>query len=529
MRRWNGWGYEHKNYALPGEARNYLGDILGESRPWPEVDFDDLVRTVPPSRLPPHPLVDTDPACRLRHARGQSLPDRVALRRGTIGSWPDGVAFPADEDQVRDLLEFAARTGSRLIPYGGGTSLAGHINPPAGQQPVLTVSLERMNQLLELDEESRLATFGAGIRGPDLEAALRARGYTLGHFPQSFELSTLGGWVSTRSSGQQSLGYGRIENLFAGGRVETPAGTLELPAFPASATGPDLQQMVLGSEGRLGIITRVRVRVSPLPERESFYTIFFPDWETALQAVHNIMGQKLPLSMIRLSNGMETRVNFMLMGRPWQSALLDQLLRLRGHGPERCMMTIGLTGDRDSNRHVRGRLRTLLREYRAVWTGTLLGEGWQKNRFRLPYIRESLWNIGYAVDSIETAANWSHVREMVEELEGAVRGAFAVEGERALVFSHLSHLYAQGACIYTTCVFRGEGHYEKTLARWQHMRQAGIAAVQAHAGTLSHHHGIGLEHKPWLEQEKSPLGIRVIRGMMEQFDPDRMMNPGKLV
>ena len=274
---------------------------------------------------------------------------------------------------------------------------------------------------------------------------------------------------------------------------------------------------------------RVRVRVSPLPERESFYTIFFPDWETALQAVHNIMGQKLPLSMIRLSNGMETRVNFMLMGRPWQSALLDQLLRLRGHGPERCMMTIGLTGDRDSNRHVRGRLRTLLREYRAVWTGTLLGEGWQKNRFRLPYIRESLWNIGYAVDSIETAANWSHVREMVEELEGAVRGAFAVEGERALVFSHLSHLYAQGACIYTTCVFRGEGHYEKTLARWQHMRQAGIAAVQAHAGTLSHHHGIGLEHKPWLEQEKSPLGIRVIRGMMEQFDPDRMMNPGKLV
>ncbi|MCZ7669624.1 MAG: FAD-binding oxidoreductase [Chloroflexi bacterium] len=212
---------------------------------------------------------------RLRHARGQSLPDWVALRRGRIPAFPDGVAFPTLDVEVRDAIRYAQEVGAKLIPYGGGTSVVGHINPQAGDAPVLTINMQRLNNLRHFDATSQLATFGAGVSGPDVEAQLRARGFTLGHYPQSFGLSTLGGWVVTRSSGQQSLGYGRIEDLFAGGVMETPSGRWELLAHPASAAGPDLRHLVLGSEGRLGILTEATVRATPLPEEEAFHGLFF--------------------------------------------------------------------------------------------------------------------------------------------------------------------------------------------------------------------------------------------------------------
>src|SRR5262249_39248517 len=198
---------------------------------------------------------------------------------GRIDTAPDGVAFPESSQDVRDVLAFARGCGAAIVPYGGGTSVAGHVTPERGDVPTLTVSLARMRALMNLDEKSRLATFGAGVAGPDLESQLRAHGYTLGHFPQSFEYSTLGGWIVTRSSGQQSLRYGRIESLFAGGRIETPAGTLHIPTFPASAAGIDLREMILGSEGRAGIVTEAAVRVSALPQRESFEAIFFSNWD----------------------------------------------------------------------------------------------------------------------------------------------------------------------------------------------------------------------------------------------------------
>ena len=243
--------------------------------------FDAVVQTIADSRLPARENIDVSPATRLLHARGQSLPDWFALRFGRVSRVPDGVAFPESAEEVRELLTYARDAGACVIPYGGGTSVVGHINPPPDdvEQPALTVSLARMRRLLDLDESSRLATFGAGVTGPDLESQLRVRGYTLGHFPQSFEYSTLGGWIVTRSSGQQSLAYGRIERLFAGGRIETPAGTLRIPTVPASAAGLDIRELILGSEGRIGIVTEATVRVRPIPAHESFHGWFFPAWE----------------------------------------------------------------------------------------------------------------------------------------------------------------------------------------------------------------------------------------------------------
>ncbi|HVL02170.1 MAG TPA: FAD-binding oxidoreductase, partial [Dongiaceae bacterium] len=226
MRRWNGWGDENTDFPLKPSARQFLQDLIGTGKRLSDATLADVIAKVPPSRLPPHPLIVTDAEVRVRHARGQSLPDWLAVRSGDIGVFPDGVAFPDSSAQVQALLQFARENGVHVIPYGGGSSVVGHINPLAGSAPVLTLSLANLNRLLALDRVSQIATFGAGTPGPQVEAQLKHEGFTLGHFPQSWELSTVGGWVASRSSGQQSLRYGRIEQLYAGGKMETTEGTL---------------------------------------------------------------------------------------------------------------------------------------------------------------------------------------------------------------------------------------------------------------------------------------------------------------
>ncbi|MCI0519172.1 MAG: FAD-binding oxidoreductase [Chloroflexi bacterium] len=242
-------------------ARDYLSSRLGQLPAIPDCAKESVLSAIPASHLPAHPLVDDSAGERLMHARGQSMRDWIELRYGRVNSFPDGVAYPESGGDVRGLLSYAHDAGARMIPYGGGTSVVGHITPRPSDAPVLTLSLERMNRLLDLDETSRLATFQAGAAGPQIEAQLNGRGYTLGHFPQSFEYSTLGGWIATRSSGQQSYRYGKIEALFASGHVETPRDALEILPTPASAAGPDLREIVLGSEGRLGVVTQATVRV----------------------------------------------------------------------------------------------------------------------------------------------------------------------------------------------------------------------------------------------------------------------------
>lgn len=239
MRRWNGWGDDAVDVALEPQTLAFLQARIGPGAAPADARIEDVCAALAPSRLPPHRLVDTAPETRLRHALGQSLPDWLRLCYGRVGAVPDGVAFPECADDVRELLRYARAAGAVIVPYGGGTSVCGQLQAAdARARPTLTVAMGRMRALATLDRAARLATFGAGVTGPDLEAQLRAHGYTLGHFPQSFDYSTLGGWIATRSAGQQSLYYGRIEQLFAGGRLETPQGPLNLPTFPASAAGP---------------------------------------------------------------------------------------------------------------------------------------------------------------------------------------------------------------------------------------------------------------------------------------------------
>ncbi len=528
MRRWNGWGDETLRFPVPPSALAFLDAALGRGTPPSDAVLGEVVRTVPATRLTRGVLLQTDPEVRLRHALGQSLPDWVALRSGRIPAFPDAVAFPESDDDVRDLLRFAAWAGARVVPYGGGTSVVGHLTPLAGEAPVLTVDMGRMSRMAHLDEGSGLATFGAGVAGPYLEAQLRAHGFTLGHYPQSFDYSTLGGWVATRSSGQQSAHYGRIERLFAGGRIESPAGTLHLPVFPASAAGPDLRELVLGSEGRLGILTEATVRIRRMPEHEAFFGVFFPGWTTGMEAVRAMVQAGLPLSMARLNTAEETRTSLLLAGKPRLTALLRRYLGFRHIGEEGCLALLGVTGQAALCKVARAEALALARAHGAVEVGGTAGRAWRKNRFRAPYLRNGLWEAGFAVDTLETALPWSKIPAALEAVEAALRRGIEPHGEAVHVMSHLSHVYPDGASLYTTYLFR-LADPEVTLERWRTLKGAASRAIVEAGGTISHQHGVGADHAPYLAAEKGPLGMAALGAVMKTFDPEGLMNPGKLI
>ncbi len=529
MRRWNGWGDDETQYPLPESAAHFLQNALGEGDRSPDATMEEVIHTMSDTRLWDNPWITTDPETRLRHARGQSLPDWIALRSGRIKHFPDGVAYPTSEDDVREIFEFARETEVVLIPYGGGTSVVGHINPIQEDKPILTVDLSRMNQLLNLDKTSQLATFGAGISGPDIEATLSKHGYTLGHFPQSFELSTLGGWIATRSSGQQSYYYGRIEDLFAGGHIEAPAGSMDLPTHPASAAGPDLHHLILGSEGRMGILTQVTMRVRPMPENEHFYGVFFRDWESGMEAVRKTVQDGCPLSMLRLSDPQETETTLILSGRERLVDMADRGLNILGYRKERCMLIFGVTGDDRRVSQARKQATSIFKAHGGLPAISMIGEMWRKSRFLSPYLRNTLWEAGYAIDTLETAVPWSTVADLHQDIKIAMRQAASSIDQRILIFAHLSHFYRDGASIYVTFLFPRYPNPEQTLLSWQQLKEKASQTIVSAGGTISHQHGVGLDHAHYLEAEKGPLGIDTLNTVCRTLDPKSMLNPGKLI
>lgn len=531
QRRWNGWGYENSEYAHTASkaAKDMAKSNLGPAKGLPAAKFEQVLASVPASRLQPHPLIQTDADIRLRHARGQSLPDLLTMRSGNCDVFPDGVAQPSSQEEVQTLLDYCAKENITIIAYGGGTSVVGHINPDASEKPVLTLSLAKFDKLYDLDKESQIATLGAGLAGPELETLLNAQGYTLGHFPQSWELSTVGGWVASRSSGQQSLRYGRIEKMFAGGTMVTPSGVLEIPTFPATSAGTDMREIALGSEGRMGIITQVKMRVTPLPEQEDFYGVFFPSWEDGLKASRALAQAMTPLSMMRLSNAVETSSHLTLGGNSKAIAWLEKYLSLRGISEGKVMFTFGVTGSKDHCKFARQQTKKMCSAHGGIYIGKVIGKAWEHSRFRSPYLRDDFMEYGYAIDTMETAVDWSKTNATMAAIEDGVRQAAQSFGENVQVFTHLSHFYPQGSSVYTTYMYRCGDSYQEAYDRWLALKTAGANAIVANGGTISHQHGVGKDHAQYLPAEKGPLGISTIQNLCEHFDPQQMLNPGKLV
>ncbi|HUR40548.1 MAG TPA: FAD-binding oxidoreductase [Verrucomicrobiae bacterium] len=527
MRRWNGWGDSAQDYPLTDAARVFLRAHLGEPRPMADAALDTALEQVPASRLEGAGF-DTRAETRLRHARAQSFTDWIAMRSGRLGPFPDAVALPTSHEEAAAALATARQRGAIVIPYGGGTSVVGHLAVPVSERPVLSLSLEKLNRVLDVDPRAWTARIGAGTPGPQVEAQLASHGFMLGHFPQSYDYSTVGGWVVTRSSGQQSLRYGRIENLFHAGRLATFKGELRVGGVPASSAGPDLRELVLGSEGRLGVLTEATVRVRPLPESERFHAVFLPDWEHGIAALRALGQSDLALSMLRLSNEVETETQLALAGHAGLVRWLERYLSWRGVGAGKVMMLVGITGNEAQVRGTLGDALALARGHGGVHAGARPGAGWVKNRFRSAYLRNSLWEAGYAVDTMETCLNWPQVTDYMRAVETVARDTFAALGEKVHAYTHLSHVYRQGCSVYSTFLWRASGDAGRELERWARFKAAVSQTIVKHGGTISHQHGVGADHAPYLPAEKGALGMDLIRAAAREFDPDGLMNPGKL-
>ena len=533
--RWNGWGNISINKKVSPHGAKLIKSHIGKTKKLSSVSLQQVLKTVPKSRLPAAmtklATVSIDKEVRLRHARGQSFPDWIAMHSGAFEVFPDGVAFPESTADVETLLTLASEHDLIVIPFGGGTSVVGHINPQKGSRPVLTIAMSKMDQLIDLDTESQIATFGAGTQGPSVEAQLDAQGYRLGHYPQSWELSTLGGWIAARSSGQQSLGYGRIEQMFAGGTLVTPQGVLNIADIPASSAGPDLREMMMGTEGRAGIFTEVKMRVQPQPEEELFKVAFLPNWEAGKEVLRQAVQKNIRLSMLRLSNAVETDAHLHLGTSPSQFLAISAYLKARGLDSQKVMLTYGVSSDKAQNKLALTQFNKLLKQHGSV-TGKItdiMGSVWAHGRFKFPYLRGTLWDKGIMVDTFETATNWNNIDEQMQQMQEAVRTSLTEEGEEVMAFTHISHVYKQGASLYTTYFFRAAKDHATTLKRWQKIKQAASLSLANGTATISHQHGVGRDHAPYLAAEKGELGIQVTGDMIKSLDPEKRMNPGVLL
>lgn len=519
---WYAWGDPERATSLDPGLRELVSQTLNaELRDMPPVPEEQV--ELPPSRLTEHlrealvavvgaEHVRTDDAVRLRRSGGKSTPDLLLRRAGKADSAPDAVVLPADHDQVQRLLEVCSAERIAVVPFGGGTSVVGGVTPVRdGFSAVITLDLRRLDRLVSFDPVSLTAVLEAGVRGPRAEELLAARGYTLGHLPQSHEYASIGGYAATRSSGQASSGYGRFEDMVVSLRAATPHGTMELGGAPASAAGPDLRQLFLGSEGTLGVITEVKLRVRELPERTLDEAWSFPDWATGTTALRELAQSDTRPTMARVLDETETFVGAAMAGQ---------------EATPGCQAVLGFEG---RGEEVEARAAAV-REVMIAAGGTPHGPApvahWRKNRFSSPYLRDTLLSAGILAETLETATNWTDLQSLYTAVRDALTEALEGDEGGVVVMCHVSHTYPTGASLYFTVATAAGAD---PWARWDRAKRAASDAIVAHGGTISHHHAVGADHRPWMVEEVGPLGGDVLRAVKATLDPEGVLNPGKLI
>jgi alkyldihydroxyacetonephosphate synthase len=548
--KWWGWGREDVAFSHEGQPalgpflREHLGLEVEQVVGRPPA-FEQLA--IPEPALPASLQSDLEDAVggpahvstgaldRVVHGRGKSLRDLVRQRRGEFARLPDVVVYPAGEDEVGAVLRAALAADAVVIPFGGGTSISGSLEAPLDEvRPVISIDLRRLDRVLEIDAVSRLARVQAGAYGPDLERQLGERGWTFGHFPDSFTHSTLGGWIATRSSGMQSDRYGDISDLTRAVRVVTPAGLLATRPVPSASTGPSVREMILGSEGRLGVITEATVHVRRTPAARTVLGYLFPDWPEALAAMRDIAASEVEPSVTRVSDADETRFSFATRKDPTaldriKSAGLTAYLRRRGFAvDDMCLSFIGYEG---TERHVATQRRAVGRivaRHGGLCIGAGPGELYDQKKFDTPYIRDFLLDRGALADVSETSAPWSALGPLYDAVMAAARDAFDALRVKGYVMCHLSHSYHAGACLYFTFAFKPNAA-DEPLDQYTRVKSAIQQAFIDNGATLSHHHAVGTEHAQWLEDDISTPGVQMLRSLFDGIDPGQNLNPGKIV
>lgn len=536
-----GWGDPAQARPLPDAAWRFLGSELGAERHHPPRAPMALAEmTLPPVRLTPESLaaftavvgaqhVHTDTAWRVEHAGGKKWPDIYRVRHGLVGHAPDAVVVPADARQVVQVLAACVTHEVACVPFGGGTSVVGGVEPDRGPfAAVISLDLRRLDQVERVDPISGTATLGAGLRGAEAERALHPYGLTTGHYPQSHQEATIGGYVATRSAGQASSGYGRLDENVLGLTLATPEGLLEVGGrSPATAAGPSLLELLVGSEGAYGVITSATLRLHPEPTAKEHACWSFPDLPTALRAFRALaqdVGEGLLPDVCRLSDSDETWMNLTLAGRIGAGLLRYAALR----GQRRpCLAILVWEGtDDDLVRRRRHLSERAIARHGGLRLPGKVARAWEHGRFGGPYFRDEL--VGHAIlaDTLETATTWDNLERLYQGVQQAIRTTFADAGTPCLLQCHVSHVYATGASLYFTFLAR---EADDPLAQWSAVKAAACEAILAHGGTITHHHAVGTDHRPYLTTELGPLGVRVLAAVKRELDPHGILNPGKLI
>jgi alkyldihydroxyacetonephosphate synthase len=528
--KWWGWGDPQRRLELPPaavaglrEELEVLPEDAGEPVPLEQVALPDQRPVAEVVRAAAGEVLDGTED-RLRRAAGRSYPDLVRLRSGRLETAPDAILRPADAAAVEAVLSACAAAGVAVVPYGGGTSVVGGLDAVGdGHNAVVSLDLGRLTAV-ELDARSLTARLGPGLTGPEAEAALGARGATLGHFPQSFEEATIGGFAATRSAGQASSGYGRFDELVTSLELCAPAGRLRTRPIPHTAAGPSLRELVLGSEGTIGVITEVSCRVRPAPRLRIYEGWMAEDFDSGREIVRELAQRHEAPDVLRLSDEEETRVSLDLTGTEGlQKRALEAYLSLRRRQGG-CLVICGWEGESEGARRRRSLAQTRLRLGGAVPLGGSAGRSWERSRYGGPYLRDELMNLGVLVETLETAHTWSRLDELYRAVRNALRGAL---GERSIVMCHVSHAYADGASLYFTFFARARRGEE--LEQWRQAKTAACEAIVATEGTITHHHAVGRDHAPYMRAEVGELGLDALRAVKERLDPSGIMNPGKLL
>jgi alkyldihydroxyacetonephosphate synthase len=519
---WARWGDPDRAEPLTGPARDLVAAAFGGLRPRSTVPLGQV--RLPGPALPETFLAEVragigdahvrlDHDSRVRHTRGRSTPDLLRMRAGDAADAPDAVLLPAGHDQVAAVLECCSRHRVAVVPFGGGTSVVGGLSARReGFAGVVALDLSRLDRLLTVDAESGVAELEAGLLGPRAEALLGEHGLTLGHFPQSFEYASIGGFAATRSSGQASSGHGRFDDMVVGLRVATPIGTWDLGTAPASAAGPDLRQLVIGSEGAFGVITSVRVRVRPAPAVRRYEGWRFDSFAAGAAALRTLARSAPAPTVLRLSDETETALN---LARP------AEVGADAGGG---CLLVAGFEGGAGAVDTARSTTAAVLVGAGGTPLGDRPGRAWAEGRFHGPYLRDALLDVGVLVETLETATFWSRLPEVYDAVRAAVTAQLA--DAAPAVLCHISHVYETGASLYFTVAARQQ---DDGLEQWAAAKAAATDAIVAAGATITHHHAVGRDHKPWLAAEIGPVGVQILRAVKERLDPAGVLNPGVLV
>jgi len=521
------WGWEER-LPSPETLRDVgeriaglLGGAAPQPRPLPRLEK--AIPSVPPAPLQPPASIDSfcdvSPEARVRHTYGRSYPDLLRGFACDFAAAPDFVCAPASEQEVARVLEACAADGIAVTPYGGGTSVVGGVEGGGRGRPTCALDLARLSRVLEVDVLSRAARIQAGALGPDIEARLQPHGLTLRHFPQSFEFSTLGGWIATRAGGHFATLYTRIDDAVESVRMVTPAGTWSSRRFPASGAGPNPDRLALGSEGILGVITEAWVRLHPAPRYRASATVAFSDFQAGARGCRAIAQSGLYPANCRLLDPVEAMLNGVGAGdallllafesadhplEPWMSRALELAADAGGACPRG-------PAYRDGGEKAHG------------------GESarWREAFFAAPYLQSGLVTLGILADTFETACTWDRFEELHAGVVSSATDALRRICGAGTVTCRLTHVYPDGPAPYFTMVAPARPGAE--LTQWSEIKSAASEAVLAAGGTITHHHAVGRTHRPWYDRERPEPFAAALRAAKQALDPAGILNPGVLL